>query len=229
MCADDRQAGIALSPRYLPEDIAAQCRDAFGCAGLPREGLRRLAIVELARVGRQRSRPCLRPRRARDQARRQGRHHRRQPAPSLLGFPRRSMSGRGRGSHLPGFDRRGSSLRARSRRDAGRGCGKPGAGGQAVVGQGPVSWPRVHHLLGPAGPRPVRRAVSLRLRTDSGARPRLRRSRFFTPTNRFRSEAAPSTPRTPNTSSTRWPRARGATCRSSLIPPGPPAGQRASC
>ena len=150
----------------------AQCARASRAFCTSREGVRDLAVLDLAGSRDGGARARLRARGARLRARRSPRHHRRQPTPPLRGDVRGAVARRDPGADVPGLGGQGARLRDGARGSARRVRRRPGAGRQAARASRFLSQARENRLRGPARHAPLRpvRARALRGAAGEGAR-----------------------------------------------------------
>ena len=160
------------APDTFPRLLLQHAPGAAGPSGLPREGPRHLADLDLASGRRRSARARLRAGRAGLQARDAPRDHRRQPAAPVLVDGRGAGAGRRSGADVPGRGGRRIGVRAERRRDRLRGRRGPGAGRQAAGGDAAGADARAHLFRRPA--RPAQLRGRHQLRAPAGDRPRVR-------------------------------------------------------
>ena len=163
-----RTALPTLSPscccRTPPRAAAAlRCVSRISGSGRPGPGPQAMEEVRAFSIGLE----ALGPR-----GRRQGRHHRPQPAAALLGDVRGAGARRGAGAGLCRLRRRRDGLRARPRRGARRRGAGPGAGRQGAVGRRPPGPAGAHGLRRAARPARLRSGAPEIVRGRAGGRPR---------------------------------------------------------
>ena len=214
-----RQGGRAVTTApaaredTFPKLIVRNARIRPGADGVPAQGSRHLAVLDLGRGARGGARLCGRPAGARAQARRQDRHHRLQPAAPLLDHGGRAMARRRPGSGLCRFSVADEMAYVLAHAEVTHAAVQDQEQvDKLLVGRRPGAAPDAHPLR--RGARPAR------LRPQ----PPAARSREVIDEGRKRlADAAEARP--PSRPSS--PPGRAPTSRSSSTPPARPAGRRA--